>query len=68
MMTAEEMVAIVRSMSKHPTNRKGVGDLFIHVLRQERPDIAEFIEGTLYDPSGKSTIHPKVVDVVKTRW
>ena len=61
-------VGVVRSMHKHPTNRKSLGDVFIHVLDGERPDIAKSIKGTLFDPTGKDTIHPKVLDVVNAYW
>jgi hypothetical protein len=66
--TFDAFVGVVRSIHRHPTNQKSVGDVFIHVLKQERPHVAEFIEGTLYDTTGKDSIHPKVLDVVKSQW
>lgn len=64
----EDFVRLVMSHYAHPTNRKTLGDTFIHVLRGERPDIASKIEGTLFDPSGKSVINPKITQTVESLW
>lgn len=64
----DEFVGIVTAMYGHPTNRKRLGDLFFHVLHSERPDVAQEIVGTLFDPSGRDQIHSKVISRVRELW
>lgn len=60
---------LVRSLHKHPTNRnERLGQTYLNVLSKIRPDIADQIRGTLFDPSDRHTIHPKVSDRVRTLW
>jgi hypothetical protein len=64
----DDFIHLVWCLYEHPANRKPHGDVFIHVLQGERPDIADKIRGTLFDPSGKDVVHTKVVRTVQDMW
>lgn len=60
---------LVTSLHDHPTNGdKRLGQVYFNVLKDVRPDIAEHIRGTMFDPFYKDVIHEKVRDKVRTMW
>jgi hypothetical protein len=42
--------------------------VFFNKLHKERPEIAEKIQGTLFDPFYQEHIHEKVYDQVRRLW
>ena len=60
---------LVKSLHAHPTNaEQRLGQVYFNVLSKIRPDIAEQIRGTMFDPFQRDVIHPKVSDRVRTLW
>lgn len=60
---------LVKSLHGHPTNREQrLGQVYFNVLLSIRPDIAEKMRGTMFDPFHRDEIHPKVRDFVLTHW
>jgi hypothetical protein len=66
--TYEEFCDRVYASYEHPANTKRLGQVFFNKLHKERPDVAEKIRGTLFDPFYKEQIHPKVSDRVRSLW
>lgn len=58
----------VFSLWEHPANTQRLGQVYMNQLHKVRPDIAEKIQGTLFDPFYKEGIHPKVTDMVRSLW
>ena len=59
---------LVKSLHAHPTNKQRLGQVYFNVLSRIKPDVAEQIRGTLFDPCHRDEIHPKVSDRVRTLW
>jgi hypothetical protein len=60
---------LVKSLHDHPTNGgKRYGQVYFKILSEVRPDIAEHITGTMFDPFYKDELHDKIRDKVRTMW
>jgi len=66
--TYERFVQKVFASYEHPANQKRLGQVFFNKLHKERPDVAEKIQGTLFDPFYQEYIHQKVYDQVRRLW
>jgi hypothetical protein len=42
--------------------------VYFKILSEVRPDIAEHITGTMFDPFYKDELHDKIRDKVRTMW
>lgn len=64
----EAFVDSVYDAFDHPSNTQRLGQLFFNKLLKVRPDVAEQIRATMFDPFHRHVIHEKVSDRVRTLW
>lgn len=63
-----EFVERVYASYEHPANKQRLGQVYFNKLKKERPDIAEKIRGTLFDPFYNDFVHQKIDDFVFSLW
>lgn len=65
--TYEEFLALVEKYEKAVADWR-YGQAYFNVLTSAKPELAELIRGTIYDPFHKDSVSEQTHQYIKSKW